>query len=124
MAIRGRFWASSVQNAGISAVLRWGIRLDDVNQIALPAAQLLASRGVGTTDRYGDWLARDYFWQPTTAGGTSAYMSGSVNYDPLNIRSRRKLDELNSTIALYVENPAGSVTAAYAFDLDLLLALP
>lgn len=122
MAIRGRFWAGSVQSGVTSAFLAYGIRLDDASQVALPAAQLLATRGVVTTGRYSDWLARDYYWQQTTAAG--AFLQVANEYPALAGRSRRKLDELNSTIALYVENPVGSVAAVYAFQLDLLLALP
>jgi len=124
MAIRGRLWASAVQQAGVSIGITWGIRLDEASQVSLPAAQLLSTRAPGSSDRYGDWLARDYFWMPTTAGGINTFANGAVEYPALNIRSRRRIDELNATIALYVENLAGGATAAYAFDLDLLLALP
>jgi len=122
MAIRGRIWASVIATRDLPSFLGWGIRQDDATQVALPAAQLLATRGVVTTGRYGDWLARDYFWTPISAD--EAAENSVYEYPPLLLRSRRRLSELNDTIALYAEVPAGSEDVGFTFQLDLLLALP
>jgi len=122
MAVRGRIWASVITTRDLPSFLAWGIRQDDSTQVALPAAQLLATRGVVTTGRYGDWLARDYFWTPITADESAE--GASWEYPGLMLRSRRRLSELNDTIALYAEVPAGSEDVGFTFQLDLLLALP
>lgn len=120
MAIRGRIWiiGTSVQRSAFTAA----IRVDDRVVLSLPAAELLNRRGPATTDRYGDWMFREYWWNSNAATQAS---QASYEYLPINVRSRRRLDEQQETLALYVEGQAGvASTFEFGFSLDTLLALP
>jgi hypothetical protein len=123
MAIKGRL--NVTWNGAGDSVFTVGIREGTVLDVALPAAQLLA-RGPGAGGRYDDWMFRDYWTSAVTpialATNHSAY---SEMYGPLNVRSRRKLDELNSTLLLWMDSAVGNVNIPRLyFSLDVLLALP
>jgi hypothetical protein len=121
MAIRGRFFAFDTTGAAAGAALYMGIREGDALDATLPAAQLLATKAPGTTDRYGNWMHRDY-WSSDLGGADTAY---TYIYPPLQVRARRKIDELNSTLLMFVENPTGAADSwTYGFYIDTLLALP
>jgi len=121
MAIRGRFWVEGASTVAANAVtVTMGIKLCSQLDIALPAAQLLSTHAPLSTARYDDWLARDYFHVAGTATATNFSMS--QEYFPLMIRSRRRIDELYSTIGMFIEGTGAAST--YYFAIDCPLALP
>jgi len=122
MAVRGRIIVT--WNGSTDGALTVGIREGNVQDVTLPAAQLLAI-GPGAGGRYLDWLYRDYWVSQALIVAAGSSTQPAVEYPPLMIRSRRKIDELNSTIMLFAQCDAGSATTPRInFAIDCLLALP
>ncbi|MGN5493396.1 hypothetical protein, partial [Campylobacter coli] len=122
MRIRGFFQVnySAAPVAGTSA-LTMAIREDDRALVSLPAAQLLAQRGPGSSDRYGNWMHRQY-WHDTQLTYLHPLPERTPDFD---VRARRKLDEQQSALVMYTENHVGSAnTLNYTWAIDILLAMP
>jgi len=81
-------------------------------------------RGVGPQgpaggNRYGDWMAYGAKWGGAGAvGGRPAPQD-----DMLNVRSKRKLAEINETLFLVFENSISSAATA-GWQMSILLAMP
>lgn len=115
MAIKGVFYAG----LGVSPCqVKWGIK---VMSRALFASGMTAANSGPLTNPYEDWMWTSTYWAPG-AGITPAFPNANRNVE-LNIRSRRRLRNLDDTLVLLGEAPATATASVAFFDLSVLLAL-
>lgn len=122
MRVRGYYWINVPPASVVS--LRVGIKKTD-NATPPDAAESLFSAGQfgGAHD---DWMGFEVL-----AGGPlgvdGQYPPGDMGYRLVDVRSRRRIDELGERLDLYASGlGAGTVSGAvsFAFDLSVLVALP
>lgn len=70
--------------------------------------------------RYNDWM----FYEASWAGPGTQPFPTHQGPGPLNIRSRRKLSEINETLWLAFESAAGSSAQTVMYQISALLAMP
>jgi len=116
MAVKGRIFHSS---AAVGVCGTVGITKNDASQVQPAVSTIMAQHAPATNGRYDDWLYRDYFWDAPAGSVTGRQ---NHQYLPLNVRAKRRIDELNETIILYMQSQGGA--SVFFFSLDCLLALP
>lgn len=115
MAIRGRWGVSSdLAVAAPTSLVTAGVVIYNAS-VASPS--LLPA----TQDRYIDWMAREYWHvDPTTI---TPVRGATQMYPNLQVRSRRKIEEVGESVFLCLQNQGGAAISFW-YVLDVLLALP
>jgi len=118
MRIHAYLWITSavVVGDGISWSFIVAPNIEAYASLAIASARALNP----TQQPEADWLMyRKYNAHPQYdfQGGTSANLS-------MDIRSKRKLHELNDTLLMIVENVDASAAISYSYHVRTLLALP
>ena len=112
--LRSHLWIVFTGTAIVGGIARAGLLVEDL--LSLPAA---ATNGpITRPDR--DW----YGLVTQTVVGSAALTAVNYNNGRLwdyDFKSRRKLEEVNSSAFVYVESPSN---VAVSFQTDILLALP
>ena len=120
-AIRGTVLPVGTTSAQMSAGV--ALTVEDVAVATSIAPAQLAPWGAG---RYRDWLYRQSFYEfaiPLAAGTTAILpVAGNSVASVVNVRSRRKLEELDSSLFMVVQN--GAQAGAFIYDLSIGLMLP
>jgi hypothetical protein len=121
MRIRGNLW--SRPTGGLGSMVGWGIRKDD--QASVTAT---ATPQPYTTGRYMDWMARgllvwDSYLVPAAGTVVTPTIMGNNQAAVIDVKSRRKVDELNESIFLCMQELTGNSVNIF-IDLSLLVALP
>lgn len=118
MRIRGRIWQPVLPAATLQ--YRVGIKVSDNRTPPDAAENLFDAREIGGA--HDDWMG----WYVLAGGPASAGISDNMTMVDVDVRSRRKVDELGQRLELYTSGFTGLAAAegVLALDLSVLVALP
>jgi hypothetical protein len=83
-----------------------------------------STRSILVEGRWDDWMAYGGGMLYTNVAGTGAIPAVSGARWPIDVRSRRKLDEIGTLVSLVFSNRTAGATVRFGGNLSFLLALP